>query len=1510
MPLFKIGKGKGKDKKKPAEGKPRGGLREALFGKARKGRVKGAEIDITVELLSGLGFVTFRPLRPEYKILESYYVYEPFAKVTIAMTPEGPMYFVTEVELEPEEYPIIGKLIEILFHEIRTTELPQDIRKFVFEELGRIMERYRAKFGIVGVRRYKILYYMERNLLGFGPIDPLMRDPHIEDISCDGVGKPIYVWHRKYESIPTNIIINDINYLNALIMKFAHMAGKHVSTAYPVVDAMLPGKHRFAATFGTEVSPKGPTFTIRKFREKPFSVTELIRYGTIDSLTAAYLWTLIEHGRTIMIAGGTGAGKSFPGNTLLIVRINNIPKIISVKDLYELVNTNEYNVDDHLVKDVDKLNIEVLSIDSSNYKLKWKRVLRIIKHKDQRPLIKVRTNSSIIITTQDHNFVKIDSETLDLKSVKASELRVGDHLVNVWLDINYGQTAKIEPEYAYLLGLWAGDGSVDTTTGAIYFSNSDVEIINRYKSLVRKYWKVKTKEHRDKRNDVINVIFSNDNVLKYLKSLFERRKARNITVPPEILFSNELEVPIAFLAGLFDSDGSIHYISRQGRSRIVVEFGSRSLKLVNGVSLILKRLRIMHHMKIRYVKGNPYYKILVYDSSALELLNKIQRYSIKVMRSKPLIEAIHYNVSNPNINVFPIDKYLRLIKEELGIGQKSIEKEMNLSSRYLRRYEHDRRSISLENLRKFYEYYLSKVNGNEKALKMLERLRKLIEGDLLIEKVIELTKVNPTDEYLYDLEVEDTHVFVIGQVGWRLNHNTTLLNVLSLFIKPGMKIVTVEDIPELNLPHENWVQLISRPSYIVGAKTGEVSLFDLVKLSLRYRPDYLIVGEVRGEEAYVLFQALASVSYDTPILIKDKEGNIRLIKIGEFVDKFYREGEERVAKFVEGYYVLSNDGFNITWKPIKYVLRHSTDEVYEIEYEGGGKIEATGSHSVFVLNTNDLRISEKPVIELHEGDLLLSFNNKENSEGNKEYKTIDVIELVRDGSDEVYVDGLPEDLRKYTKGKNPIPLQQYVELRGSTNAPSIRNDFLTIRVRRSKYVLPTKLVLDEELAFLFGVYIANGCIKYHRGKRICFTFGVNEGDIAERVIKIMYDKFNVKPVIDERDTRTIYEYPHTLLATVFEKLLGDKLANKRIPSILWNSPRNVVRSFLEGLKADTRRTLKRGYTRYTTSNKELAYQLLWLARYAGFYSELVIENDSGKNTGKKYYNVLIYLDEKYKRPNASEKIPIELLLKLIEYARPKLMPLELTYISKRKFVSKKVALKVIEWIKKKGKLNDFSLSYLRKLEALINSDIVIVKVKKIRKKPYRGYVYDISVPKTESFFGGPVPILLHNTGHGGLSTIHAETLDYAIKRLTSPPMNIPPAYMKLMNAFIHIQRIQTRVKRGVVRVRRRITTVQEVRDYNDYIEVVAWDPRDDLFKVDLNRSYLLDDIASRTGLTKDEVIDKVMMKKVFLDWLVRKEILDVWEVSKHIFNFYLSPDTAYRRAVRELKELGGGEIES
>jgi flagellar protein FlaI len=162
-----------------------------------------------------------------------------------------------------------------------------------------------------------------------------MKDPYIEDISCDGVGRPIYVWHQKYESIPTNIKFTNDEELDDLIVKLAHKAGKHVSVAFPIIDAILPEGHRLAATYKREVSRDGSTFTIRKFRDKPLSIINLIIGGTVSTLLAAYFWKIMEFNMTGLIMGVTGAGKTTMLNALATLLRPTI-KIVTIEDTPEL----------------------------------------------------------------------------------------------------------------------------------------------------------------------------------------------------------------------------------------------------------------------------------------------------------------------------------------------------------------------------------------------------------------------------------------------------------------------------------------------------------------------------------------------------------------------------------------------------------------------------------------------------------------------------------------------------------------------------------------------------------------------------------------------------------------------------------------------------------------------------------------------------------------------------------------------------------------------------------------------------------------------------------------------------------------------------------------------------------------------------------------------------------------------------------------------------------------------
>ncbi len=285
-----------------------------------------------------------KTLQKGIKIIDKYSLYEPFAQVAIVQDPKTGehKYILDELQLDPMERGIYNRILEILLAEIESPkEEIADPRKFFAEEAKKIVDKYRISLGwLPDVSWYKILYHAERDLVGFGKIDPLMRDPNIEDISCDGVNKPVYIWHRVFESIETNLQFESDEDLDNLVVKLVHMAGKHVSSAFPIVDASLPGKHRLAVAYRREITPFGTAYTIRKFREDPYSIIDLINIGTFTEEMAAYLWICLENRASVMVLGGTAAGKTTALNALGCL-IKPGSKIMTIEETAELNLSHE-----------------------------------------------------------------------------------------------------------------------------------------------------------------------------------------------------------------------------------------------------------------------------------------------------------------------------------------------------------------------------------------------------------------------------------------------------------------------------------------------------------------------------------------------------------------------------------------------------------------------------------------------------------------------------------------------------------------------------------------------------------------------------------------------------------------------------------------------------------------------------------------------------------------------------------------------------------------------------------------------------------------------------------------------------------------------------------------------------------------------------------------------------------------------------------------------------------------
>ena len=181
----------------------------------------------------------------------------------------------------------------------------------------------------------KIIYYIIRDFVGYGPVDVLMEDPRIEDVSCDGTAIPLFIFHQKFESLKTSVVFDDDDILNSFVVMLGQRCAKQISVANPILDGTTYEGHRVQATYSKEVTTRGSSFTIRRYKEKPFTPVELVKFGTASAEMVAYLWVAVENGKSMMVCGGTASGKTATLNSAALF-IRPGAKIVSIEDTREI----------------------------------------------------------------------------------------------------------------------------------------------------------------------------------------------------------------------------------------------------------------------------------------------------------------------------------------------------------------------------------------------------------------------------------------------------------------------------------------------------------------------------------------------------------------------------------------------------------------------------------------------------------------------------------------------------------------------------------------------------------------------------------------------------------------------------------------------------------------------------------------------------------------------------------------------------------------------------------------------------------------------------------------------------------------------------------------------------------------------------------------------------------------------------------------------------------------------
>jgi len=250
------------------------------------------------------------------------------------------VYEVHEPSLEKEEQEIKNKLLELFelrstidVFEVNTAEksikLDESLQKIIVDGHIKLSESSKDK----------IFYYIFQEFTGYGKIDILMHDEGIEDISCDGPNIPIFIYHKTYESIKSNIVFENPDELDSFAVKLAQICGKQISIYEPIIDGKLADGSRLSVMLAKTVTPFS-TFTIRRFREDPFTPIDLINTGTMSVEMAAYFWLAIENGASILFCGGTASGKTSTLNAFALF-LPAAYKIFSIEDTREVMLPHE-----------------------------------------------------------------------------------------------------------------------------------------------------------------------------------------------------------------------------------------------------------------------------------------------------------------------------------------------------------------------------------------------------------------------------------------------------------------------------------------------------------------------------------------------------------------------------------------------------------------------------------------------------------------------------------------------------------------------------------------------------------------------------------------------------------------------------------------------------------------------------------------------------------------------------------------------------------------------------------------------------------------------------------------------------------------------------------------------------------------------------------------------------------------------------------------------------------------
>ena len=677
---------------------------------------------------------------------------------------------------------------------------------------------------------------------------------------------------------------------------------------------------------------------------------------------------------------------------------------------------------------------------------------------------------------------------------------------------------------------------------------------------------------------------------------------------------------------------------------------------------------------------------------------------------------------------------------------------------------------------------------------------------------------------------------------------TSFLNAMSMFLPDEMKIISIEDTPEVRLPHQHWLQKVVRTGFgredMTGRKSGEISMYDLLRAALRERPDEIIVGEVRGKEAFVLFQGMASVRGSERVLVLNGNGAPKRIPIKELMNTD-----------LEGYKAVTIDPKTKEVKtlPLEACVEHEPrKELVRITTATGRQVEVTDDHSVFTINNGD--IDETKAGQLKKGDDIIvparlpcgyadikHINLAEHLPGIRVIAPQYIKSAVKKlgWKKAGLAAGVKTISDYYGSGMSALHAKRYFKLltaAGIINSPAK----ILVKYDRKSESMPAKLEVTDELLRLMGYYLSEGSLNTATKNNAIQLYNSNEKVLQDmrKCIKDVSGKEPRERITKGYGTCTELSFSHKVLFEFLKHSCDHGAAKKGVPDWVFGLSKERIGEMLSAMWTGDGYCSEKMF-QYSTKSKRLADDMMQLLLCYGIVAH-------SYHTKEEMYRI-----EFYRRSEQEE---------FFNWVKP---------------INKKVVFGA------QGRKNP-----------RLHEGIYVDKVKEVDKLTLDSAeaVYDLCVPGTQNFVGGFGGIMLHNTGHAGMATIHGDSVDAVMHRLQTPPINLSAGLLMHLNIII----VLTKARIKGVEVRR-IKEVVEVlgltKDQEPIINTLfRWDPATDTFEFASDKSYVFQKIIEDKGIKEKDIWEEVQRRTHILRWMKENNIRYYIDVGKIIQRYYSNPE--------------------